>query len=281
MVVEDVVPHRVGVVITEPVAPVVAGPAELRLPRLCLDQSLVRLDTKIAAADVDGLTPPRCTGWPLTPGPFPRRGEGRYHLDDAARIAVGAVEPAVESPGEAVGAVLLVALAEAGEQDDLVVGLAVAVGVLGVEDVRSTDDDHALAPGMHAGGIAEVVEEDRGLVVGRGGGRLRFPAKRFRAGRGSPDSALSGFLEELDAAAGLVLAAGAEGIVAHLDDPELAVRPPGEGDGVHDERLGGHQLDREPGSHLDTLERLRRRLWPWLHDRRLRPARQERGDEQY
>src|SRR5262249_50721485 len=56
-----------------------------------------------------------------------------------------------------------------------------------------------------------------------------------------------GLLQELDLAPRLALAVSAERVVAHLDDPELAVGPPGEVDGGHDDRLGGHQLDLEAG----------------------------------
>src|SRR5262249_38656812 len=104
--------------------------------------------------------------------------------------------------------------------------------------------EHALAPRKDAGWIAEIVEEDRRLVVGAVG---------------------FGLFEELDFAAELTLAVDAERIIAHLDDPELAVRPPGEGDGVHDERLGGHEFGCEAGPRLHALERFLRRLGARLH----------------
>src|SRR5205807_2229827 len=151
----------------EPVAPVVARPAELGLAADRLDQALVRLDAKVAAANTH-----RCAGLD--------------RFDRAARIAVGAVQPVIEAPDEAVDAMLLIALLEAGEQDDLLVRLAVAVGVLGIKDFGSAGDNDALAPGSDAGRIAEVVEEDGGLVIGT--------------------VARPGFLQEFDPATELVLA---------------------------------------------------------------------------
>ncbi len=71
--------------------------------------------------------------------------------DRAAAVAVGPVDPAVEAELEAVDPVLLVALGEPGEEDLAMVGLAVAVAVLGVEDVGRAGDEHAVAPGHDAG----------------------------------------------------------------------------------------------------------------------------------
>ena len=98
------------------------------------------------------------------------------------------------------------------------VGLAVAVAVLGIEDIRGAGDQDAVAPGHHAGREAEAVEEGRLLVVA---------------------AVAVGVFQEPDDAAGLALAVDAQRVVAHLDDPELAVGPPLEGDRVLDQRLGG------------------------------------------
>ena len=58
-----------------------------------------------------------------------------------------------------------------------------------------------------------------------------------------------------DDAAGFAFAVDTQRVVAHLDDPELAVGPPLEGDRVFDQGLGGGQLDLETGRDLDRLER--------------------------
>ena len=112
---------------------------------------------------------------------------------------------------------LLVPFDEAGEQHFAMVGLAVAVAVLGVEDVRGARDQDTLSPGHHAGREAEPVEERRLLVI---------PAVAV------------GIFQESDHAAGLALAVDAQRIIAHLDDPELAVGAPIEGDRVLDQGLG-------------------------------------------
>ena len=59
---------------------------------------------------------------------------------------------------------LLVSFAEASEENFLPVGLAVAVGILGIEDVGRAGDEDSLAPRCHAGRKAETVEEHGRLV---------------------------------------------------------------------------------------------------------------------
>ncbi len=120
-----------------------------------------------------------------------RRLAGLERADRAAAVAVGAVDPAVEAQLEAVEPVLLVALDEAGEEDLAMVGLAVAVAVLGVEDVRGARDQDALAPGHDAGREAESVEEGRlpcrsgrrrRCLRGTGPRRRASPCRRCPAG---------------------------------------------------------------------------------------------------
>ena len=161
--------------------------------------------------------------------------------DRAAAVAVGAVDPAVQAELEAVEPVLLVALDEAGEEHLAMVGLAVAVAVLGIEDVRGARDQHAFRQGITPVGKPEAVEERRLLVVAAVAVRV---------------------FEEPDDAAGLPLAVDAQRIVAHLDDPELAVGPPVEGDRVLDQRLGGDQLDREAGRDPDRFQATPRATCP-------------------
>ena len=52
VITEKVVPHRIRVVAAEPVAPVVSTASELRLSRLGINAAGVRLDPKIAAAEI-------------------------------------------------------------------------------------------------------------------------------------------------------------------------------------------------------------------------------------
>src|SRR5262249_35309589 len=130
-------------------------------------------------------------------------------------------------------------LDEAGIEDDFPVRLTVAVGVLGVEDFRGTGDDDALAPRYNAGRKADFVEKDRRFIV------LAIAPGAF---------------EELDASAGLALAIDAERIVAHLDDPELAIGSPGETDRVLHQWLRHDQFGDEAWPRLQGAQRSLRRL---------------------
>src|SRR5208283_5500241 len=134
------------------------------------------LEPEVAALDVDDLA----------------------RLDRANRaptVAVCPVDPTVEPEVEAVEAVLLVPLAKPGEEKLAMVGLAVAVAVLGVEDVRGRGDEHPAAPGHHAGGKRQAVQERGRLVV---------------------DAITVGVFQEPHDAAGLALAIDSERIIPHL-----------------------------------------------------------------
>src|SRR5262249_14504434 len=160
-------------------------------------------------------------------------------------VAVRTVHPVIQSPTQAVDAVLRVDFAETSEEHLLLVRLAVTIGVLGVKNVRGASDQHAFAPGHDAGWIFESVETDGGLVV---------LAVAFSA------------LQALDPAARLPLVVETERIVNHLDDPELAIGSPVERDGALHQRLGGDQLDGETGARPEGSERLFRtqRRGSWL-----------------
>ena len=127
---EDVMPAPVGVIVAEPVAPVVAVPAELGLPALRLERAGVGPEPEIAAPDGGRSRP------------------SSREQDRPAAVAVGAVDPAVEAELEPVDPVLLVPLDEAREEDLAVVGLAVAVAVLGVEDVGAQATIDAIRQGI-------------------------------------------------------------------------------------------------------------------------------------
>src|SRR5262249_31283612 len=213
-------PHRVAVVAAEPVTPVVATAAVLRLPRHRVEVAVIGPDAQVAAGHADALA-------------------GLRRLDASATIAVGDIDPVVESPRQRVDAMLLVPLDEAGIEDNFLVRLAVAVGVLGVEDLGGGRHNDALAPRHDTGRETDFVEEDRRLVV---------LAVTF------------GAFEKLDASPGLALAVYTERIVAHLDDPELAVRTPGEADRILHQRLRHDQFGDETGPRLQGPQGLLRRL---------------------
>ena len=110
---------------------------------------------------------------------------------------------------------------------------------LGVKDLGRAGHEHALAPRHQAARELEAVEEQRGLVV---------------------LAVAVGVLQVFDAAAGLAAIVRAERVVAHLDDPQFAVRPPGERDRVLHQRLGRHEVHLKPRPRPQTAERLGRRL---------------------
>jgi hypothetical protein len=198
------------------VAPVVAAPAELGLPALGLERAGVGPEPEIAASDG-------------------RRLARLRRADRPAAVAVGAVDPAVEAELESIDPVLLVPLDEAREEDLAAVGLAVAVAVLGVEDVGGAGDDDAIPPGNHAGRESQPVEEDGHPVIA---------------------AVAVGVLQDADQASRLPLTVDPEGIIAHLHDPEPAVGAPVERDRVPHQRLRGGQLHRETVPDPDRAERM-------------------------
>ncbi len=149
------------------------------------------------------------------------------------------MDPVIEPEGEAVHSGLVVVRLEAGEELADHVGPTVAVGVLGVEDVRRGADQRALAPRQHAGGKRQAVEKERGTVE-----RAVGP----RAG------------EKLYAAAGLPVAIRTHWVVGHLDHPQFAVSAKVDRDRAGDERFGGDEFDREAGLGAEGGEGFWRRL---------------------
>src|SRR5262245_32974898 len=119
--------QRVGVVEAEPVAPVIALAPELRDAADQLHLAGVGADAEVLALEVELLA-------------------GLLRRDDARAPAVGAINPSVEPPAQAVDAELGVAFLEAGEENVGLVGLAVGVGVAGEEDVGGGGDQDAVAP---------------------------------------------------------------------------------------------------------------------------------------
>ena len=198
-----VVPTEAGVVVAEPVAPVVTAAPILGLTGLRLERKRVGAEPKIASANVDA--PPAAGGG-----------------DHAAAVAVCAVHPVVEPVLEAVHPVLMVALAKAGEQHPRLVSPAVAVRVLRKQDVRRGADEHPVAPRHHAGGESESIQKHRRVVVA---------------------AVTVAILQPADAPSGLAFPVEAKRIVGHLGNPQPPGLVPLECDRIRHQRLGGHQLD--------------------------------------
>jgi hypothetical protein len=156
-----------------------------------------------------------------------------------ARDPARTVDPAVEAVAQAVHAGLVVVRREAGQERLHLVGLAVAVGVAGEEDVGRCADEHAVAPDRHARGERERLEEDRARVVG---------------------AVAVSILEGDDASAGREVAGDAVRVVVHLRDPQAAVAAEVDRHGARDQGLARDELDLEAGAHAEGRELLCRRL---------------------
>src|ERR1051326_8257300 len=255
---QEVMPKPGGVVVSEPVAPVIAVPAKLGFARLRFEGAVGGAKTEVATADVHRFWSapvlwrfPSRSYFPVWVGIAKiQSARGLAHsktfrqsmngADSAAAVAVGAVEPVVEAVIEAVDPMLLVAFAKTGEKSHPFVRFAIAVGVLRIKDFWRGADDDALAPGDYAGGEVQSFEKHGGLVV---------------------DAILIGVFQNTDDAAGFAFAVHAERIVAHLHYPQLSIGAPLEGDGVLNQRFGGDQPDFETWPNADRLEGIRRGEW--------------------
>ena len=221
MVGQRIVPQQCPVVAAEPVAPVVAHAAVLRQPGQRLKGAGVGVQPEIPPANVHQFAP----------------GEAG---DAAADQSVRAMHPAVEAVGEAIHPRLIVGGGETRKQRAPDVRAPVAVGVLGVKDVRRGADQDAFPPSSDAGRERQAVEEHRPLV-------------------GEPIAV--DVLQKNDPAARLVAAAEAQRIIVHLDDPRFAVRAEVDRDRVDDQRLGGDQLDPQAGADANRAQRRLGRFW--------------------
>ena len=127
---------------------------------------------------------------------------------------------------------LRIASGEAGVPGLALVAFAIAIGVLGVEDVGDVGDEDAVLPGRESGGMFQAVEEEGGLIV---------------------HAVAIGVFEDFHAAclqlrnlllsdaAVLGFFAGGKRVVAHFHDPHAALRIPVDEDRVLHQRLGGYQ----------------------------------------
>ena len=119
--------------------------AELRAAGFGFDLVVVGVDTAVPPGEVD-----RFAG---------------ADAGDRAAVPAGQVQPVVEAKAEAVHPVLRIPFFEAGEQRLLLIGAAVAVGVLRVDDRGGGGDQCAVSPGDDAGRKSDAVEKRDRLVV--------------------------------------------------------------------------------------------------------------------
>ena len=182
-------------------------------PEVASKRRAVGLEPEVAAPDRDGLVV------------RPRR------VADVAAVAPrDAVDPAVEAPLEAVHERLDVLGAEPGEDDLLLVGHAVAVGVPGVQDVRGHRDEDPAVVGQHARRPRQAVDEDRAPLE---------------------DAVAVAVFEPADVAGGRVLGVR---ISAHLDHVDPAVGVVDEAHRVGHDRLRRHRLEAEPLVQAERLQ---------------------------
>src|SRR5882762_7729084 len=115
-----IMPEPGGIVVAEPIAPVVPVTPVLGLSRDRFERSGVGAKTKIAPAEINRRRAIHPAG-AGTSESFPDR------LDGSAAVAIGAIHPIVQTVVEPIQSMLLVALAEAGEEGLPFVGPAVAI----------------------------------------------------------------------------------------------------------------------------------------------------------
>ena len=158
-----------------------------------------------------------------------------FGANGSTASAVGRIDPVVESVFKSVDAVLLVPLIESGQNRLAQVRFAVAVGVFGVEYFRGGADQHPFSPDHDPVREIDLLQKDRRLVVA---------------------SVAVGVLEILDDAARFAAPIDSQRIIAHLDNPEFAVRSPVKGNRIDHER---HQTPcPEPNDKVQQRGRLER-----------------------
>ena len=187
-------PQPTGVVVAEPVAPVVTATAELGLGRDSLHLARVGIQSQIAPANGQALA-------------------GLEGFHGPAAVAIGEVQPTVETPFEAIEAVLLIALSEAREEHASHIGTPVAIGVFGVEQFGGRRDEGALSERQHARRKGQVGEEWHHAVH-------------------APIAIV--IVEDIHPAAGFAFAVEAQRVVAHLDHPQPTLHVPVEVNGIDD-----------------------------------------------
>ena len=167
------------------------------------------------------------------------------HHDVAAAVAVGTVEPAVESPAETIDEMLRIAGGETGEPCFTLIALAIAIRVFGIKNIRNAGDKDSAFPEGEPGRVLEAIEKERGLVInGVAIGILKdLDAAVLQVG----DFALTGF-----AIVGFFT--GREGVVAHLHHPHSAACIPVHIHGILHQGFMRHEFDLVARLHLNGLE---------------------------
>src|SRR5438552_12400161 len=173
MIRNRVMPGRRAVVASQPIAPIVARPALLRESRSRLKSPATGVHAEIAATDVhfdrrsrreEALTSFAVRMSLLTSAPT-RAQCTRLTPNNAAQQTIRAVNPIVQPEAQAVHPRLVVSRGKAREELFDHVGVTVAVGIFRIQDIRRSANQRAFAPGRHAGGEREIIQEYGCFVV--------------------------------------------------------------------------------------------------------------------
>ena len=132
---------------------------------------------------------------------------------------------------------MLVALAEAREQNFAHVGLAIAIRIFEKQDFRCCSDDHAIPPDQQAGGEIQPLGKERGFLVG---------------------AIAIHILQNTHPTTRLALAIQTQRIVRHFHDPHATGQIPINRNRIHGLGFMGHTLHAESIGHVDLLDRLLR-----------------------
>ena len=155
-----------------------------------------------------------------------------FEDDSRGGVFMRQVDPVVESVNGIVHRVLRIGHGESGEHDAANVGLAIAIGIFEVQQVRRVGDQDALLPAHHAGGHGELIGKDSAAVG---------------------NAVAVGVFEQLDPTQALLRA---KRIPAILDDKNPAVLVEFHGDRRNDGRFADKRLDTIGRVDLESLERL-------------------------
>ena len=127
---------------------------------------------------------------------------------------------------------LLVALAEPGEEHLGFVCLSVSIGVASEQDIGGGTDEGSVAPRHHAAGVGQGVEKNGRVIIA---------------------SVIVAVFEDPDAAARFSVVVQAKRVIGHLCNPEAPVFVPFERHRIHHQRFADHEFDLVAGQGLDCL----------------------------
>ena len=142
--------------------------------------------------------------------------------DLAVAAAVGRVDHVIQTKREPVDPKLRVPLTEAGQHDAFLVGPPIAVTIAQEPNVGCRGDEHASEARQHAVGKRKAVGKDSRMLI---------------------TTIAIAIFQSSDPARGR-----RDRVVNHLGDVESTVLVPGDRHRAGDLGLGGHELDRQPGS---------------------------------